>query len=83
MTPTAHQRLDTDKAKQIWSKYEQTHDLSEMQHLAVGIDPESGEVHFGKSMQEIGDRLEREGRFKPLFYRWVNDPYYFHRGARR
>ena len=83
MTPTTHQRLDTDKAKQIWSEYERTHDLSGMQLLAVGIDPETGEVHFGESMHEIGDRLEREGRFKPLFYRWVNDPYYFHRGARR
>src|SRR5262245_11985295 len=83
MSQTIHPALDTEKAKRIWAEYERTHDLGGMQNLAVGIDPESGEVHFGKSMEEIGERLEQEGRFKPLFYRWVNDPAYFHRGVRR
>jgi hypothetical protein len=83
MTPATHPRLDAEKAKRIWAEYERTHDLSEMQNLAVGIDPETGEVHFGKSMKEIGERLDEEGRFKPLFYRWVNNPFYFRRGGRR
>ena len=78
-----HPKLDTEKAKQIWAEYERTHDLSGMEKLAVGIDPETGDVHFGKSMMEIGERLRSEGRFKPLFYRWVSDPSYFHRGVRR
>ena len=83
MTQLTHAKLDSEKAKRIWEEYERKHDLSGMQNLAVGIDPESGEVHFGKSMQEIGERLRSEGRFKPLFYRWVNNPYYFRRGGRR
>lgn len=81
--PGTTPRLDTEKAKEIWAEYQRTHDLSGMEQLAVGIDPETGEVHFGKSTKEIGHRLESEGRFKPLFYRWVNNPYYFRRGPRR
>jgi hypothetical protein len=83
MTDLEQPSIDVEKAKRIWDEYERTHDLCGMEKLAVGIDPETGEVHFGKSMAEIGDRLKREGRFKPLFYRWVNDPAYYHFGGRR
>jgi hypothetical protein len=83
MTNTQQSGLDADRAKAIWAEYERTHDLRGMEELAVGIDPDTGEVHFGASMDDIGRRLEREGRFKPLFYRWVNDPSYYHFGGRR
>jgi hypothetical protein len=83
MTDLEQPSVDVDKAKHVWAEYERTHDLTGMEQMAVGIDPDSGEVHFGKSMEDIVERLDREGRFKPLFYRWVNDPSYFHFGARR
>jgi hypothetical protein len=83
MNQLTRSAFDTEKAKQIWEEYERTHDLRGMEKLAVGIDPETGEVHFGTSMRDIGERLEREGQFKPLYYRWVNDPSYYHRGVRR
>jgi hypothetical protein len=83
MTETSRATLDAEKAQQIWAEYERTHDLRGQERLAVGIDPDTGEVHFGKSLEDIGERLEREGRFKPLYYRWVNDPNYYHRGGRR
>lgn len=83
MSQVTHPPFDGEKARQIWAEYERSHDLSGIGDLAVGIDPETGEVHFGASLEEIGTRLEREGRFKPLFYRWVNDPNYYHRGVRR
>lgn len=75
-----HLRLDGEKAKQIWAEYERTHDLHGMEHLAVGIDPDTGVVHFGTSMKDIGNRLDREGRFRPLYYRWVNRPNYYRHG---
>jgi hypothetical protein len=75
--------LDVDKATRIWAEYESTHDLSGKQHLAVGIDPDSGEIHFGESAKDITLRLVREGRNKPLFFRWVNSPYYTRKGGRK
>ncbi len=83
MSHTTQADSFADRAKQIWADYERAHDLSDRQNEAVGIDPDTGEIHFGSSMEEIGDRLGREGRFKPLFYRWVNDPSYYHFGGRR
>ena len=70
-------------AKRIWVEFERTNDLSGREHLAVGIDPDTGEVFLGESAIEISTRLRREGTFRPLYYRWVNDPSYFHKGARR
>jgi len=83
MSQSASSSTFGDRAQEIWAEYERTHDLSGKEHLAVGIDPETGEIHFGASMVEIGNRLDREGRFKPLFYRWVDDPSYYHFGGRR
>lgn len=83
MTNLDQPSVDVDKAKEVWAEYERTHDLRGMEQMAVGIDPDSGEVHFGKSMADIVERLDREGRFRPLFYRWVNDSSYYHLGGRR
>jgi hypothetical protein len=75
--------FDMDRVNQVWADYERTHDLNGKEHLAVGIDPEAGEVFIGNSAKEIIARLRDEGRFRPLFFRWVNDPFYIHKGARR
>jgi hypothetical protein len=79
------ERLDVDveKAKQIWNDYERTHDLSAIGHVAVGIDPRTGEIHFGESAKAITLRLVQEGRNTPLFFRWVDNPYYTRKGGRR
>jgi len=75
--------LDVDTAEHVWAEYEQTHDLGGMENLAVGIDPQTREVFFGESAVAIGERLQVEGRFRPLFYRWVRNASYFHKGGRR
>lgn len=83
MAASTPEKLDTDRAKEIWDEYERTHDLSGQESLAVGIDPSTGEVFFGASAKEIIANLRSEGRFRPLFFRWVTDSSYFHKGARR
>ena len=77
--------VDVDKAKQLWEAYEKSHDLSNLQNLAVGIDPETGKIHVGETAKAITLRLRlrKEGRHRPLFFRWVADPYYNHKLGRR
>ena len=57
--------VDVDKAKRLWEEYEKTHDLSDQQNLAVGIDADTGEIHFGETAKAISLRLLREGRHSP------------------
>lgn len=75
--------VDIEKAEKIWAEYERTHDLAANQDLAVGIDPETGEIHFGKTAKAITLRLMEEGRNKPLFFRWVKSPYYTRKVRKR
>ena len=52
----------------IWAEYQKTHDVRHLDGQAVGIDPVSREVFFGRDAEEVGDRLTSEGRFRPLFF---------------
>jgi hypothetical protein len=74
--------LDLDKAKRIWADYEQSHDLTGREREAVGIDPDTGEVFFGESALAITLQLVREGRNRPLYFRWVDNPIYGRKGRR-
>ncbi len=76
-------KLDIGRAQQIWEEYERTHDLTGKERLAVGIDPETGEVFLGESALGIADSLKLNGHFRPLFYRWVHSPYYTRKVGRR
>jgi hypothetical protein len=80
-----HERRHFDRAKvnEVWEEYARTHDLTGMERMAVGIDPDSHEVFLGHSLHEIVERLKNEGRFRPLYYRWVNDPYFIRKRGRR
>jgi hypothetical protein len=75
--------FDLNKVNEVWEEYARTHDLSGKERLAAGIDPDTREVFLGNSAKDIVARLESEGKFRPLFYRWVNDPYYTRKGGRR
>lgn len=83
MSAATEANLDVDKANRIWDEYARTHDLTGKERLAVGIDPQTGDVFLGESATEISDRLKQEGRFRPLFYRWVHSPFYTRKVGRR
>lgn len=68
---------------QIWAEYQRTHEVPHNERVAVGIDPTTGDVFLGSSAKEITTRLVKEGRPRRLYFRWSNDPYYHHKGARR
>ncbi|HJZ91992.1 MAG TPA: hypothetical protein VKE40_14050 [Gemmataceae bacterium] len=75
--------FDLSKVNEVWEEYVRTHDLRGKERMAVGIDPDTREVFLGSSMQDIVAQLKSEGRFRPLYYRWVNDPYFIRKSGRR
>ena len=74
---------DTQRALEAWRLYQQQHDVSDRIGQAVGIDPETGEVHFGVSAAEVGKRLMAEGRHKPLLFLRVGYNYYVKKVGKR
>ncbi len=40
---------DSARAQQIWDEYLRSHDVSQQQGQAVGIDPATGHVWFGRT----------------------------------
>ena len=62
---------ESSKAKQIWAEYQQQHDLSARIGQTVGIDPASGQIWFGESIQDIVSQRDAEGLDSPLFFERV------------
>lgn len=74
---------DSSKAKQIWTTYQQQHDLSAYMGQTVGIDSVSGRIWFGKSIQDVVSQRDAEGLTSPLFFERVGSATYFRKGGRR
>jgi len=74
---------DSLKAKQLWAAYQQQHDLSERLGQTVGIDPTTGQIWFGESIQEIVHQRDAEGLNSPLFFERVGSDSYFRKGGRQ
>jgi hypothetical protein len=74
---------ETVEAGRIWADYQREHDVSEHLGQAVGIDPASGRVWFGKTARDIVQRLDAEGVHAPLFFLRVGQDFYARKGGRR
>ncbi len=74
--------IDSLTAKQIWTAYQQQHDLSERVGQTVGIDPISGRLWFGESIQDVVSQRDAEGLDSPLFFERVGSRVYFRKGVR-
>jgi hypothetical protein len=72
-----------ERVDQIWADYQKTHGDAAAERVAVGIDPATGDVFLGSSAKDITMRLIKEGRPRRLYFRWSDDPFYTHKGARR
>jgi hypothetical protein len=83
MPDVNHRQFDMNKVNEVWEEYARTHDLAGKGQMAVGIDPDTREVFLGESASEIVEHLKQEGRFRPLYFRRVNSPYYWRKGGRR
>ena len=74
---------DTARAEVIWADYQRENDLIGRKGQAVGIDPASGRIWFGKSAKDIVLRWEARGFRTPLFFLRVGQDFYARKGGRR
>lgn len=72
---------DSSRAQEIWSEYQQLHDVSEKVGQTVGIDPVSGRVWFGDSIQDVIAQRDAAGSETPLFFVRVGSATYYRKGA--
>lgn len=75
--------VDTAKAREIWAEYQRQHDVSDRMGQAVGIDPVSGRVWFGRKALDIARQMRAEGIDRPFYCIRVGSDYYGRKGGRR
>ena len=73
---------DSIKARQIWKEYQKQHDLSDQTGWTAGIDPQSGRIWFGESIQDIVEKRDTEGFSSPLFFERIGSQTYLWKGGR-
>lgn len=74
---------DSSRAQEIWSEYQQRHDVSDKVGQTVGIDPASGCVWLGDSVQDVIAQRDAAGSTGPLFFVRVGSSAYYRKGGRR
>lgn len=74
---------DTAKAERIWSDYQKQHDLSNCIGKTAGIDPNSGRVWIGESIQDVLSQRNADGVDSLLFFERIGSKTYYRKGGRR
>lgn len=74
---------DSKRAQEIWSEYQQRHDVSKNVGQTAGIEPVSGRIWFGDSIHEVIARRDADGSAAPLFFVRVGSATYCRKGGRR
>jgi hypothetical protein len=68
---------DSNRANEIWGEYQQQHDVTEKAGQTAGIDPASGSIWFGESIQEVIAQRDADGSEAPLFFVRVGSATYY------
>jgi hypothetical protein len=76
-------QADSDRAQRIWSEYEREHDLSDREGQTAGIDPSSGRIWFGVSIQDVVAKRDAGGCDAPLYFIRVGSSAYYRKGGHR
>jgi hypothetical protein len=74
---------DSARALEIWAEYQRHHDVSARTGQAVGIEPVSGRVWFGRTAKDIWKQMDQEGIDAPIYCLRVGSNYYGRKGGRR
>lgn len=83
MTVSTWTEANSNRAREIWSKYRLHHDVSVKVGQTAGIDPVSGRILFGDSIQDVIAQRDADGSAAPLFFMRVgSETYYRKRGHR-
>lgn len=83
MTVSNWTEVDSSRAQQIWSDYQQHHDVSEKAGETAGIEPASGRIWFGHSIQDVIAQRDADGCAAPLFFVRVGSATYYRKGGHR
>ena len=74
---------DSQRAEEIWAEYQRRHDVTEQAGQTAGIDPVSGRIWFGDSIQEVVAQRDADGIAAPLFFVRVGSATYYRKGGHR
>jgi len=83
MNASTWTEADTAKAEEVWTDYQQQHDLSAMTGKTAGIDPHSGRVWIGESIPDVLAQRDAEGIGALLFFERIGSKTYYRKGGRR
>jgi hypothetical protein len=83
MTVSNWTEADSKRAQEIWSEYQQHHDLAGKVGLTAGIDPVSGRIWFGDSIEDVIAERDADGSEAPLFFMRVGSATYYRKGGHR
>jgi hypothetical protein len=83
MTVSNWTEAASNRAQEIWSEYQQHHDLSGKAGQTAGIDPASGCIWFGDSIQDVIAQRDADGSDAPLFFMRVGSATYYRKGGHR
>lgn len=83
MTVSNWTEADSARAKEIWSEYLHEHDLSDRAGQTAGIEPASGCIRFGESIQDVVAQRDAEGSNAPMFFVRVGSSTYYRKGGHR
>ena len=83
MTASTWTDSDTARAEQIWADYQQKQDLSNCTGKTAGIDPHTGRVWIGESIQDVLAQRDAEGIDSLLFFERIGSRAYYRKGGRR
>ena len=83
MTVSHWTESDSQRAQQIWSDYQQHHDVADKAGQTAGIEPVSGSIWFGDSIQNVVAQRDAHGSAAPLFFMRVGSATYYRKGGHR
>lgn len=61
----------SSRAQELWADYQRQHDLSDRTGQTAGIDPASGNIWFGDSVQSVVAQRDAAGNTTPLYFVFV------------
>lgn len=71
---------DSARAQEIWLDYYKRHDVSAKAGKTAGIEPRSGSIWFGDSIQDVIAQRDAEGNKSPLYFVRVGFETYYRKG---
>jgi hypothetical protein len=74
---------DSERAKASWSAFKQRNDLSRLAGKTAGIDPSTGRVWIGDSIDDVIAKRNDDGSDAPLYFERVGSEAYYVKGGRR